>query len=226
MKYSEIFYTLQGEGQLLGVPSVFLRTSYCNLRCWWCDSAYTSWQPENKDITVAEAVAAIRHFGIKHVVITGGEPFLQAEPLTELCQKLHEQGHHLTIETNGTIFVPIKADLISLSPKLANSTPIADSMWITRQQRERINQKALRQFFDNYNCQVKFVVDTPNDLVEIEQLAKQLNIPPLLIILMPQGTTEEILKSKQLWLAELCKQYGYRYSPRLHINIWGDKRGT
>lgn len=226
MKYSEIFYTLQGEGQLLGVPSVFFRTSYCNLRCRWCDSAYTSWQPENKDITVDEVVARVHQFGVKHVVITGGEPFLQAEPLVELCQKLHEQGHHLTIETNGTVFVPVKADLISLSPKLANATPTADPVWASRQEQERINQTSLRQFLDHYNCQVKFVVDTRDDVVEIEKLVQQFDIAPLLVILMPQGITEDEITSKQLWLAELCKQRGYRYSPRLHISLWGDKRGT
>jgi len=226
MKYSEYFYTLQGEGKLVGVPSVFFRMSYCNLRCWWCDSAYTSWHPENKDISVDEAFEKISSFKIKHVVITGGEPFIQEEPLLELCQKLHDNNHHITIETNGTVFLPVKADLISMSPKLANSTPANERIWTTRHERERIKPDAIRQFLDNYECQLKFVVDIPEDLVEIQQLIEQIDIPQETIVLMPQGLTEDVVKEKQLWLAELCKEHGYRYSPRLHINIWGDKRGT
>lgn len=226
MKYSEYFYTLQGEGKLVGVPSVFFRTSYCNLRCWWCDSAYTSWHPENKEISVDEAFAKISSFGVKHVVITGGEPFIQQEPLTELCQKLHDTGHHITIETNATVFVPVKADLISMSPKLANSTPEGDPTWTTRHERKRIEPAVIRQFLDNYDCQVKFVVDVPPDLDEIEKLVEEVGIPKETIVLMPQGLTEDVVNEKQLWLAELCKTHGYRYSPRLHINIWGDKRGT
>ena len=226
MKYSEIFYTLQGEGKLLGMPSVFFRTSYCNLRCRWCDSAYTSWYPENKDISVDEAFVQIDKFGIEHVVITGGEPFIQTEPLTELCQRLHDNGNHITIETNGTVFLPVKADLISLSPKLANSIPTDDRQWNKRHERERINHDVLAQFLDNYDCQVKFVVDTEDDLSEIKQLAAQINILKTAIILMPQGVEEAVIKQKQTWLVELCKKHGYRYSPRLHINIWGDTRGT
>ncbi|MFB3041869.1 MAG: radical SAM protein [Candidatus Poribacteria bacterium] len=86
MKFSEIFYTIQGEGKLVGVPSVFFRTSYCNLRCVWCDTPYTSWTPENKDITVTEAVEAINKYNCKHVVLTGGEPFIQTRELTKLCR--------------------------------------------------------------------------------------------------------------------------------------------
>lgn len=225
MKYSEIFYSVQGEGGLIGMPSVFFRTSYCNLRCRWCDSVYTSWQPENKEISIDEVVKTINQFKCKYVVITGGEPCIQAKPLIELCQKLHGQGYHLTIETNGTIFVPIQADLISLSPKLASSTPDDDQIWTKRHGQERINLPVLRQFLENYECQLKFVVDTSMDLIEIEQLVKQLNISLDKIILMPQGIKKEIIAEKQLWLIELCKEYGYRYSPRLHIDIWGDQRG-
>ncbi len=226
MKYSEYFYTLQGEGKLVGVPSVFFRMSYCNLRCWWCDSAYTSWHPENKDISVDEAFAKISSFGVKHVVITGGEPFIQKEPLTELCQKLHDHGHHITIETNATVFLPVKADLISMSPKLANSTPANDPIWTSRHERKRIEPAVIHQFLEHYDCQLKFVVDVPQDLDEIKTLVEENDLPEETFVLMPQGLTEDVVNEKQLWLAELCKTHGYRYSPRLHINIWGDKRGT
>ena len=116
MKYSEIFYSIQGEGQLVGLPSVFFRTSYCNLRCIWCDTPYTSWQPENKDISVEDAVAAILAHDCKQVVITGGEPFMQPKALISLCQQLQQRGLHITIETNGTLFESVEADLLSISP--------------------------------------------------------------------------------------------------------------
>ena len=146
MKYSEIFYTLQGEGKWVGTPSVFFRTSYCNLRCLWCDTAYTSWYPENKDITVSEAFHAITEYGVQHVVITGGEPFIQGKELMALCAMLSANGHHITIETNATVFVPVQAHLISMSPKLSNSTPLNDKRWTTRHERTRIKRESMRQF--------------------------------------------------------------------------------
>ncbi|RKU24664.1 radical SAM protein [Candidatus Poribacteria bacterium] len=226
MKYSELFYTIQGEGKLIGVPSVFFRTSYCNLRCIWCDTPYTSWNPENKDISVEDSVAAISQFECKHVVITGGEPFIQGKELVALCSALDEQGYHITIETNATIFVEVNAHLISMSPKLENSNPPQDNRFFTRHQRERISPKVIRQFLDAYSCQVKFVVDSPEDLSEIQTLQKEIEIPSETILLMPQGITQQILREKQEWLVDLCKEYGYRFSPRVHVDIWGEKRGV
>ncbi len=226
MKYSEFFYTIQGEGKLLGVPSVFFRTSYCNLRCVFCDTPYTSWTPENKDITVAEAVTAITQYGCKHVVITGGEPFVQVEDLTELCHELDRHGHHIPIETNATIFAPVAAHLISMSPKLRNSNPPTDNRYFRMHERGRICPDVIRKFLDQYECQVKFVVDQPEDLEEIKALQSDLPIPAETIVLMPQGMTPEELHPKQGWLVEICKANGYRYSPRIHIDIWGKRRGV
>ena len=226
MKYSEIFYSIQGEGQLVGLPSVFFRTSYCNLRCIWCDTPYTSWQPEDKDISVEDAVTAILAYNCPQVVITGGEPFMQAKELTNLCQQLHQQGQHITIETNGTLFQQVEADLLSISPKLANSNPATSNHHFQPHQRLRINQPVLRQFLDYYNCQLKFVVETEPDLVEIQQLQQEMQIPSSTIVLMPQGITSDQIQGKQNWMVEICKQHGYRYSPRLQVDIWGDKRGT
>ena len=226
MKYSELFHTIQGEGMLIGVPSVFFRTSYCNLRCTWCDTPYTSWNPENRDITVAESVAAIAQFGCKHVVITGGEPFIQTKELITLCFELGKQGYHITIETNATVFANVDAHLISMSPKLRNSNPPADNRFYKRHERERIRPEVIRKFLDSYQCQVKFVVDTPNDLAEIQSLQEDIDIPSETIMLMPQGKTPRILQQKQEWLVELCKENGYRFSPRVHVDIWGEKRGV
>lgn len=226
MKFSELFHTIQGEGQLIGVPSVFFRTSYCNLRCVWCDTPYTSWYPENRDITVAESVAAITQYRCKHVVITGGEPFIQSEALIELCRELNAREHHITIETNATRFAKVAAHLISMSPKLRNSNPPTDGRFFKRHERDRIHPEVIRKFLDAYPCQVKFVVDTPEDLAEIQALQMDIGIPAETILLMPQGTTATVLQRKQEWLVDLCKENGYRYSPRVHVDIWGDKRGV
>ena len=226
MKFSELFHTIQGEGQLIGVPSVFFRTSYCNLRCVWCDTPYTSWKPEDRNISVAESVDAISQYGCKHVVITGGEPFIQARELMELCCELDKRGHHITIETNATLFAAVPAHLISMSPKLRNSNPPTDNRFFKRHERGRIRPDVIRKFLDQYPCQVKFVVDTPEDLAEIQALQTEVDIPAETILLMPQGTTPAVLRQKQEWLVDLCKENGYRYSPRVHVDIWGDKRGV
>ena len=226
MKYSEIFYSIQGEGQLIGYPSVFFRTSYCNLRCIWCDTPYTSWEPEDKDISVEDAVDAILAHNCKQVVITGGEPFMQPKDLTILCHRLRQNGKHITIETNGTLFERVEADLLSISPKLENSNPSEFNHHFKQHQRNRINQEILRQFLDYYNCQLKFVVETERDLFEIHQLEIEMQIPASIIVLMPQGITNDQIQKRQNWVVETCKKYGYRYSPRLHVDIWGDTRGT
>ncbi len=226
MKYSEIFHTIQGEGTLIGVPSVFFRTSYCNLRCAWCDTPYTSWEPENRDISVADSLQSITEFGCKHVVITGREPFIQAKELTDLCRELDELGHHITIETNATVFAKVDAHLISMSPKLRNSNPSTDNRFFKMHERERICPDVIHKFLDAYPCQVKFVVDSPDDLAEIRLLQKNIPIPIESILLMPQGKTPQVLHQKQEWLVDICKENGYRYSPRVHVDIWGEKRGV
>jgi len=226
MKYSEIFYTIQGEGQLVGVPSVFFRTSFCNLRCSWCDTPYTSWTPENHDISVSEAFNKLTKFGVKHVVITGGEPFIQKKELTTLCEMLSAKGHHITIETNATVFVPVQAHLISMSPKLSNSTPLDDKRWKKIHEKERLKRDIMRLFLDKYACQAKFVISDIQDIQEVRELAEQIPIPKETIVLMPQGVEINEIQEREKWLVEVCKETGYRYSPRLHLNIWGSKRGT
>ena len=113
MRISEIFYSIQGEGRLLGVPSVFVRTSGCNLRCRWCDTPYTSWKPEGKSWSVKNILGEVDKYPTRHVVITGGEPLL-APDIEELTLQLRQRGAHITIETAATIFKPLAGDLISL----------------------------------------------------------------------------------------------------------------
>ena len=118
MRIAEIFYSIQGEGMLVGVPSVFIRTSGCNLRCSWCDTPYTSWNPEGDELGVDEILARTAGFtAARHAVITGGEPMI-ARDVVELSERLRERGMHITVETAGTVFAPVACDLMSISPKL------------------------------------------------------------------------------------------------------------
>ena len=230
MLISEIFYSLQGEGELTGVPSVFVRTSGCNLRCNWCDTPYASWQPEGKQMTVGEIVAAVRPHPARHVVLTGGEPMM-APDIQVLAAALKKLDYHLTIETAATI-VPagITCDLASLSPKLKNSSPDErlDDTWRRKHENLRWQPEVVRAWLDRGSYQLKFVVAQATDLIEIETLLASLEreIPRAKVLLMPEGTTVEVLRARAVWLAELCKVRGYRYAPRLHVELYGNKRGT
>src|SRR3954449_2048053 len=152
MRGAEIYRSVQGEGLLTGVPSVFVRASGCNLRCWFCDTPYTSWRPEGHDMSTDEIVAQVEEWETHHVVMTGGEPMLFAE-LIPLCERLHEIGKHITIETAGTLFLPVACDLMSISPKFATSAPSAEhhSHWHRRHERERHRPEVIRQLLARHN---------------------------------------------------------------------------
>ncbi|MDY7081910.1 MAG: 7-carboxy-7-deazaguanine synthase QueE, partial [Halobacteria archaeon] len=145
--------------------------SGCNLRCSWCDSAYTSWNPEGDEMEVDEVVDEAEEYGASHTVVTGGEPFLQPK-LPELCSRLKEGGDHITVETNATVYEDVEADLISMSPKLSNSTPDADEYekWSEIHERERLNFDTIEKFIDNYDYQLKFVVADEDDVEEIDEI--------------------------------------------------------
>ena len=228
MRISEIFYSIQGEGRLIGVPSVFIRTSGCNLRCRWCDTPYTSWAPEGKNRTVKSILAEIAQYPSRHVVITGGEP-LMAPDLAELASQLKQRGAHITIETAATIFKPLAGDLISLSPKLANSTPWQRSRgkFAAMHDKRRLNYEVMQKYIDGYDYQLKFVVERKKDLDEVRAVIGQLrNVDSAKVMLMAQGIYQEELVSKAQWIVESCRQYGYSYTPRLHIQLFGNRRGT
>src|SRR4051812_42191805 len=123
MLISEIFYSVQGEGSLVGVPSIFVRTTGCNLRCSWCDTPYTSWNPVGDEFSVAAILERTAQYAAaRHVVITGGEPMI-APGVVDLSERMRERGMHITFETAGTVYAPVACDLMSISPKLSNSTP-------------------------------------------------------------------------------------------------------
>jgi len=227
MKISEIFYSIQGEGMLTGVPSVFVRTSGCNLRCVWCDTPYTSWQPEGADMTIEDILAAIGAYPAQHAVVTGGEPMI-APNIVQLTQGIRQQDLHITIETAGTVFHPVACDLMSISPKLENSTPHdrEGGKWAAQHERLRYQPEVLKQLMSEYLYQLKFVVASPEDMKEIATMLEETGADRSRVVLMPEGTTPEAIRERAPWLTEICKREGFRYSPRLHIDLWGNRRGV
>jgi 7-carboxy-7-deazaguanine synthase len=223
LKIAELFYSLQGEGSLVGVPSVFVRTSGCNLRCSWCDTPYTSWQPEGTELSLDQILDEVRAHPARHVVVTGGEPMIAPEilPLTE---RLRDAGLHITIETAGTVFKPVACDLMSISPKLANSTP--EGPFRAQHERLRIQTDVLAELMARYEHQLKFVIARAEDLDEVRTIVASLRADAARVILMPEGVEPAVLRERSVWLAELCKEEGYRFSPRLHVDLWGSKRGV
>jgi 7-carboxy-7-deazaguanine synthase len=220
MKIAEIFYSIQGEGTLVGVPSVFVRTSGCNLRCQWCDTPYTSWQPEGEERTVESIVEEVHAFGASHVVLTGGEPMI-APGVVDLTHRISQ---HLTIETAGTVDAPVRCDLMSISPKLANSTP--EGRWAAQHDRLRYQPAVLRSLMARYRYQLKFVVADPSDVEEIRAIVGETGAARESVVLMPEGTSAPVLAERGRWLAEIAKLEGWRLSPRLHVDLWGNKRGV
>lgn len=223
MRIAELFYSLQGEGSLLGVPSVFVRSTGCNLRCSWCDTPYTSWQPEGDEIPLDDLIARVLAYPARHAVLTGGEPMIQPQ-LVPLSQALRQAGWHITIETAGTVDAPVECDLMSISPKLANSTPTGD--WAIRHEATRLNLPVLRTLMAKCAYQFKFVVAQPSDLIEIRSLIDSLAVDPAHVILMPEGTSADLLRDRARWIAPLCLEHGFRFSPRLHVDLWGNQRGV
>jgi 7-carboxy-7-deazaguanine synthase len=229
MKLSELFYSIQGEGKLVGVPSVFVRASGCNLRCVWCDTPYASWKPEGEEVSVGEIVRRVGKWSAKHVVITGGEPMIMPD-ISELCSALKVLGHHITIETAATVFEPVAMDLASLSPKLSNSTPTEreGGKFAMAHERQRLNFPVIQNFIDVApEFQLKFVVSDEGDLLEIDEILRQLKgWTPSDVLLMPEGIDAATLEGRAGWIAEVCKKTGYRFCPRLHVQLYGNKRGT
>lgn len=240
----EIFHTIQGEGVSVGAPAVFIRSSRCNLHCVWCDTDHT-WNfegtpwPHEKDsvpgyakhrkadvtfqIDPAEAAERVMAFGCPRTVITGGEPLLQEEAFLEMIGHIRNRQpeHQFEVETNGTR-IPSPAfheavDQFNVSPKLANAG-MPETL--------RLNGPALSFLAKSPKTWFKFVVAEPSDLEEIESLIASHAIPPQRVLLMPEGRTPAELDRSAVWLAETCRDRGFRFCDRLHIRLWGDKRGV
>lgn len=226
LRIAEIFTSIQGEGRYTETPTVFVRTTGCNLRCWFCDTPFTSWHPEGTQLDWREVVERVLREEVSHVVLTGGEPLLQPE-MVPLSEHLRAAGRFVTIETAGTVFRPVVADLMSISPKLSNSQPLAPAVWRDRHRRNQENDVVIRKMIRDYPYQLKFVVDVPGDLVEIAGYLQRFpEVDEEHVWLMPQGITGEELSARTEWLTPWARDRGYRVSPRRHIELYGHRRGT
>lgn len=228
MRIAELFSSTQGEGFLTGTPSVFVRVSGCNLRCWFCDTPYASWQPEGENLSVEEIVAQVEQLEGSHVVITGGEP-MAFEEVVSLSERIGRLGRHITVETAGTRYLPVRCDLMSISPKLSRSGPDPQrhADWARRHEQRRHAPDVMRRLVAQYPYQLKFVVDEPDDCREVEQyLAELPEIDRSRVMLMPQGIDTYHLAEKARWLEPYCAAHGLRYCARRHIEWFGPGRGT
>jgi 7-carboxy-7-deazaguanine synthase len=232
---SEEFLTVQGEGRFTGAPSYFIRTSGCNLRCWWCDTPYTSHSPEGNLTSLDPLIERTLASGARHVVITGGEPMLFPEQVAYLIDRLRAHGVISTVETNGTIYDErVRPDLWSVSPKLPSAEPTqaqfpASALATHRRNHTeaaipRLVEEAMKPTYAM--VQFKFVVVTPADVEEVLNFRQRHGIPDSLVWLMPEGRTREEVIEKSPWVVEECKRHGFNFCMRVHTLIWGAKRGV
>jgi len=238
---AEAFTSIQGEGVRTGSPSRFIRVAGCNLRCGWCDTPYASWAPEGEAVPIETLVRDAADAGVPDAVLTGGEPML-FDAIEPLSRALRAAGLHVTVETAGTIHRPpahgagdrgLACDLMSLSPKLSTSTPAEGDprdpagVWRERHEQRRIDLCALQRLLDDYPArQLKFVATAPEDLAEIEALLDRLTgWAPGEVMLMPEGVATPEPGSTD-WVVRACLERGWRYCHRLHIELFGNTRGT
>jgi 7-carboxy-7-deazaguanine synthase len=228
MRIAELYQSIQGEGLLTGTPSVFVRASGCNLRCWYCDTPFTSWAPEGEDLSVEDILAQVLASSAQHVVLTGGEPMLFAE-MIPLCAELRALGRHITVETAGTLYLPVACDLMSISPKLPNSTPSAEEAgkWHARHERTRHQPEVVKQLMKEYPYQLKFVVDNQADAHAVEEYLWEFpDVDRSRVLLMPQGADVDSLAVQAEWLQPYCREHGLTYCPRMQFAWFGTQRGT
>lgn len=224
MRVSEIFYSIQGEGFLAGVPSVFIRLAGCPLRCRWCDTKYAWEQSAGIIQSVSEVIQTVGQWQCDFAVITGGEPMINSD-VPQLVRALKAETKHVTIETAGIAYVPgMQPDLMSISPKLSNSTP-ADPKLAAIHDRSRLDFAVLGALIEDYQYQLKFVVDSPGDLAEIQQTISELGkVDAKKVMLMPQATTREELLAKSPMVADMCKSTGYAFCQRLQLLLYDGQR--
>jgi organic radical activating enzyme len=231
----EIFASIQGEGASMGKPCTFVRLSRCNLACVWCDTAYTwrfagdnrphrdgeTYDRAANQVTLSEeeTAARIAALGQHRLVITGGEPLLQAPALARMVAHLPET--HIEIETNGTVPPSPALDALvhqyNVSPKLAHSGNPADLA---------LPPERLAHWAADPRAWFKFVIAEPEDVDQVLAIQQAHAIPSARIFLMPEGRDSETVRARARWLAQICSEHEFNLSDRLHIHLFGDTRGT
>ena len=225
---SETFASRQGEGQWTGEASFFIRTSGCNLRCWFCDTPYASWRPESSRRAVEDLVSAAVRANVGHAVVTGGEPLVQPT-LPDLLRQLSAAGMKTTLETAGTIDREVAPDLLSLSPKLRDSGPdaVRHPDWAQRHEHRRLPIETMRKLIDrSKQHQLKFVVSDADQIGEILTIVRRLDVEPERVYLMPEAVTVSQLDESATWLKPLAESHGFRHADRMQIRWYGNRRGT
>lgn len=224
------YESVQGEGMFTGVFSAFIRWTGCNLRCSWCDSGYTSWKPEHKHMEAADLFVWLQGIKAEHVVLTGGEPTLYPEQLKAVIAECVKLGKTVTIETNGTKWNPsVQPHLWSVSPKLSSSYPKDGPEKAIHERGNDLTNLHRFKYVDMKMLtlvQYKFVVTQFSDLEEIATLCDLYEIAPHTVWLMPEGITANEVNAKSAQVVEWAKERGYNFSTRLHVLIYGPRRGV
>ncbi len=216
LRVSEVFASIQGEGVTAGTPSVFVRLQGCAVGCAWCDTKY-SWSPTGgRETTLASLMAEVTAAGCDNVVVTGGEP-LEHPAFAPLVAALKQLGRRVEVETAGTRVPPeAPVDQWNVSLKLAHAG-VAEST--------RLRPEAIERLRD-LDAWFKFVVATPADLAEVMELQARYRLPSERILLMPLGMRRQEQETLMPAVVDWCRDRGFRFSPRLHILIWGPRRGV
>jgi 7-carboxy-7-deazaguanine synthase len=218
MQVTEVFYSIQGEGVTAGLPAVFVRLQGCTVGCSWCDTKY-SWDPEAGSAVDLDAlVEEVSAYPCRRAVVTGGEP-LESPSFALLLKALGVQGFTIEVETSGTVPPPPSVDRSvqwNVSLKLAGSDV---------DEARRLKPDAIRAFLAR-DAWWKFVVTSDADVAEVLQLAERFALPRARILLQPEAVHREDLLERSRWVVEACKLHGFAFSPRLHVLLWGAKRGV
>ena len=225
VKISEVFESIQGEGTNSGKTAIFLRTAECNLRCTWCDTKYTwdwknfNYADEVKEVSIKGIRQTLEQSSIRHLVITGGEPLIQQDDLAELLTFLKPE-FYVEVETNGTILPNNALSALVYQWNVSHKTKNSGNP-------EKLcdNSECYVFFSKQKNCYFKYVVEGADDLVEIKKLISKYSLDKNKVLLMPQASTKSEIISREKIVSKIAKNSKLRYSPRMHVSMWGNQRG-
>jgi 7-carboxy-7-deazaguanine synthase len=207
MKINGVFHSIQGEGPEAGVPTTFIRLSGCNLQCEFCDTRYAN---KGEEVSLNKLEMQVKDFPGNHLTITGGEPTLQDNEVFEFYNRLRNR-YSLSLETNGTLPTRVPYKVIVVSPK-----------------KQAINKDILRAYAtseNKANIYFKFVYESRNDKWW-EAIIRECSLPLNKVYMMPEGKTRAEQLRKMPEMIKYCMENNFRFSPRLHVLAFGNKRGV